>query len=156
MTAFRVHARLLGDINMNNTLPVAPYIEDMELIPYVGNRYIKNGSSIICGSIMETKPDIYFTDDDFIVIADSLQKIVDSITPYSNHEYQPDHIFHEDDFPDYENQYAYKFMTEETWEKYANNGSFLFSSLERFRDMEGQGNSAGDRFEGICHCLFRT
>lgn len=59
-------------------------------------------------------------------------------------------IFHDHSFIEFKQRFCYKFVSKETYELYISNGSFLLSSLQRYRQLEHQGSPAGDRFEGSC------
>lgn len=63
-------------------------------------------------------------------------------------------IFTDSDFRPYRSRYAYKFVTEETYSEFIRAGSFLVSSLARYRALEDQGDPAGDRFEGSSLCCY--
>ncbi|OJW66540.1 MAG: hypothetical protein BGO57_09565 [Sphingomonadales bacterium 63-6] len=61
-------------------------------------------------------------------------------------------IFRQTSFKPYTNRFAFKFVSEDTYDQYLSNGNFRVSSLECFRQWEHQGDPAGDRMEGYSHC----
>lgn len=134
----------------------SPSEDDFEFIPYVGFRYKRDGSSIISSMLSKTKPGVFFSDKNLHNLAQIMQSYFDAIEGITTQQYQLEKFFTEKDFIGFKNKYVYKFTTEETWERYIQKGSFLFSSLERFRCMEQQGNPAGDRFEGKCFSAHRV
>lgn len=81
-----------------------------------------------------------------------IQKLSDAwqVNPL-NATYKRGRIFSPSDFRKFPASYVYKFQSLDTWEKYTSHGFFLASSLGRFREMEGQGDTAGDRFEGMSY-----
>jgi hypothetical protein len=82
------------------------------------------------------------------------QRFFDGIGKMSDAAYAPARILTDADFRRYGAKYAYKFVTEETFDRYISKGSFLLSSLNRFRQLEKQGDPAGDRFEGAAFCSY--
>lgn len=89
-----------------------------------------------------------------IDVANALQMAIDGISGYENTQHDTTDVFYKSDFRPFNTRYIYKFTSEDVFEKYIKGGEFLLSSLERYRDMEGQGNPAGDRFEGASFCFY--
>lgn len=82
--------------------------------------------------------------------ANGIQDFFDGIAGLEPTPYEMGEIFTDDSFPRYSSKYVYKFVTEDTYKQHVAKGSFLLSSLSRYREMEMQGSAAGDRFEGAC------
>lgn len=133
---------------------VAPNPSEFEFIPDIGFRYVGDGRSVILGCTSLTKEGASFTDPQLTSFGQALQQYFDGIKGLAPQVYKPSKILNNRDFRSYDSKFAYKFVTEETYDSYSKRGSFLLSSLERFRGMEGQGSPAGDRFEGSSFCAY--
>jgi len=127
---------------------------NFDFIPNFGFRYIGDGRTVIISALSITKAGHSFTDEQLIQYARLVQKLFDSLRELPTDTYLPTRIFTDLDFRTYDSGYAYKFCTNETYRRYISQDSFLLSSLERYREMEHQGEPAGDRFEGSSCCAY--
>lgn len=122
-----------------------------EFLPFSGFRYKGDGKSVLLqGSASGAR----LSDTQLIEYARIMQQLQDELAETghcSNLPISP-RIFSAKDFRPYESRYFYKFVTPETYEKYILQGKFLLSSLARFRQLEDNGDLAGDRFEGHSLC----
>ncbi len=125
-----------------------------EFIPDVGYRYIGDGRSVIIANSALTKEREVFYDTDIFNYAVASQTYLDGIKDIEKQHYDFRPVLKAEDFQSFCGRYIFKFMAEEAYSKFAKNGSFLLSSLQRFRDFEEQGSPAGDRFEGSAYCCF--
>ncbi|TCI00406.1 hypothetical protein EJV46_07175 [Roseococcus sp. SYP-B2431] len=137
------------DTNLSNPHPL-----DFEFLPDIGFRYRGGGGSIIIAATSITKPDIKLTDEQLFAFAKAMQGYFDDIKGLPASVYTNMQIYEDGDFLRYDDEYTYKFVTEETYSKYVSKGSFLLGSLERYRQFELQGDPAGDRFEGSSYCAY--
>ena len=139
------------------------YVGDLELpdealfefVPHGGFRYIGDGKSILICSSGTAKG---LTDSQLVEYARAGQELEDSYASsgYVNQNASSSRVLREKDFRSYESKYIYKFVTVDTYERYILNGEFLLSSLDRFRRLEHNKNSAGDRFEGLSTCSYHV
>lgn len=126
-----------------------------EFVPDVGFKFVGDGRSVILHGTSITKAGVQFDDNELFDYASTMQRYLDAIKGLPDQTYEHKKcIFTDKDFLPYGSKYAYKFVTEDTYERFISNGAFLLSSLGRFRDFEDQGDPAGDRFEGMSHCAY--
>ncbi len=125
-----------------------------EFIPDVGFRYRGDGRSVILGSTAITTAGTEFNDDQLFEFGSVIQGSLDTLNKQKNQTYLQDPILSLKSFRSYKSQYGFKFVTSETYDDYISKGSFLVSSLSRFRELEEQGDPAGDRFEGRAHSAY--
>lgn len=129
-----------------------------EFLRDVGVRYRTNDKSLIIRMISMTKPGERLSDREVVAFAraaDQYMCSIDgskSVAPVDGHF----KVFSNADFRTQFSRYAYKFISKDDYEKYIKKGSFLVSSLERYRQMEKTGNVAGDRFEGTCFGVYAS
>ena len=121
-----------------------------------GWRYVGDGRSVILSCLSITKLNVALEDKETIALARRIQEYLDGIEELASKIYTVSRIFRLGDFSEYQSRYAYKFVTEATYKKHISQGSFLVSSLERFRRFELQGDIAGDRFEGAAHSFYNV
>ena len=131
-----------------------PSAADFEHIPHIGWRFIGDGRSVILAQLSITKPDMQFSDTELFQHGAAIQTFFDNIKGVPEQSYIDGGVLQKGDFPRYSGEYGYKFVTQETYDQFVSNGSFLLSSLTRFRDFEDQGDPAGDRFEGSAHSAY--
>jgi hypothetical protein len=132
----------------------APNPRDFEFIPNIGYKYIGDGRSVILSSLSITKPDVMFDDRTLFDSASAHQAYFDGIGGLPKSDYEFHRIYTDSDFPRFDTRHIYKFVTEDTYSSFIQNGSFLLSSLKRYRQFEEQGDPAGDRFEGSSFCAY--
>ena len=131
-----------------------PSSADFEHIPGVGYRFIGDGRSAILAQLSITKADMQFSNSELFQHGVAMQTLFDEIKGLPEQSYIYGGVFEKADFPHYTGEYGYKFVTQEAYDQFISQGSFLLSSLTRFRDFEDQGNPAGDRFEGSAHSAY--
>lgn len=131
-----------------------PDPREFEFLPRVGFRYIGDGRSIVLAATSISKPGVFLADEDLFKFGRRIQDYFDGTGGFGEHAYEPHRVFADGDFRTFDEKYVYKFMSEDTYEKYLRKGSILLSSLRRFREFEEQGDPAGDRFEGRSFCAY--
>lgn len=129
---------------------------EFEFLLDEGFRYVGDGRSVILRAMSLTKSETYLSDLEAIDLAAAIQQYLDCIAGGPASSKENARILKRADFPSYNGRYVYKFTTEEAFEKYIQKGSFLMSSLSRFRRLESEGSPAGDRFEGETFCVARS
>lgn len=127
-----------------------------EHLPNAGFKFVGGRRSIVIQDMAVTKSGVWITDFELEQLATASQLYLDAVEERGIREYVPECIFRRTDFPRYQGDYGFKFMSQETYDQYISKGSFLLSSLQRFRDMEQQGDPAGDRFEGASRCSYQV
>lgn len=132
----------------------APDHASFEFISDVGFKYKGDGRSVIFANASVTKPGAVFNDQELFAYGSALQRYFDAIAGLTEQNYTSAGVLGPSSFRAYRSRYGYKFVTEETYYEYVLKGSFLVSSLARYREMEEQGNPAGDRFEGSAHSAY--
>lgn len=123
------------------------YIKD-EGIRFRGKR------SAVFRLLSISKPGVVWSDKELFGLSKAVVHFQESIDGLAEAPFDPDHVLQRRSFPDFTEKFAYKFTTEDTYANFVSKGSFLASSLLRYRDLEREGSAAGDRFEGASMCTF--
>jgi hypothetical protein len=105
---------------------------------------------------MATKPNTKLSIGELEGICRANRKFIDRMSGNSPTRNYTHSITTKESFPPFDRPILYKYMSELTWNKFAKNGSFRLSSLQRYRDLEKNGDHAGDRFEGRIFCCFEN
>lgn len=132
----------------------APPEDQYDWTRATGFRYFADGNSVGIGMNCITKPRVEFTDTQLFNLASVNERLQDGLDGRPALEHQFTRVLRSNDFRPYRSRYGYKFVTEETYDRFITEGYFRLSSLGRFRDLELQGDIAGDRFEGTAYCCF--
>lgn len=135
---------------MTDLNPLDPALFDF--IRDSGFRFKGAGGSLLHQSLAISKT---LTDKEFREIATAIRAYLDDFADQRMPPTSSGPIYTRASFRPYTSRYGFKFIHQDAYDQYITNGSFLVSSLERFRDWEGQGNPAGDRLEGYTYCGFR-
>lgn len=121
-----------------------------------GWRAIIDGRTVFVRAASLTKEGVFLTDEEIFLFSKRIQEYLDNIDGLSFSNYNFTKVFSDKNFSPYRQKYGYKFMKISDYEEYVKKGNFLVSSLGRFRSLEGQGDPAGDRFEGALFGTYRS
>lgn len=120
----------------------------------VGFWYHGDGRSIYLTSLSIARD---MSDEDLGKFASVMQDFMDGVSKRKQLIHSPSpRVILPSDLRNFAGRYVYKFVRQSDYDLYVSRRSFLVSSLRRYRQMEDQGDPAGDRFEGMAFGMFDT
>src|SRR6188768_1169884 len=109
---------------------------EFEYLEGKGYRFFGGGRSVLMRALALTKEGEYLDNLELLEAVAALQEWTDGIDDEEALAGVPLRVFFHRDFRKYNSTYVYKCISEETYVRFVSKGSFLVSSLARFRDFE--------------------